>query len=71
MPLTNPNQDLKRDLKEAAAALEHADTLALMMLISGRKRAMTIVPTIKARNTIMIGSRSEVRLSTALSTSSS
>jgi len=35
MPLTNPNQDLKRDLKEAAAALEHADTLALMMLISG------------------------------------
>jgi len=29
------NQDLKRDLKEAAAALKHADTLALMMLISG------------------------------------
>jgi len=34
MPLNNPNQDLKRDLKDAAAALEHADTLALMMLIS-------------------------------------
>ena len=34
MPLNNPNQELKRDLKDAAAALEHADTLALMMLIS-------------------------------------
>ncbi|SEC01030.1 hypothetical protein SAMN05216205_1225 [Pseudomonas mohnii] len=35
MPLNNPKQELKRDLKDAAAALEHADTLALMMLISG------------------------------------
>ena len=42
-----------------------------MMLMSGVKRASTIVPTITARNTIMIGSSMEVRAATALSTSSS
>ncbi len=41
------------------------------MLIRGIKSAITIVPTINARKTIMIGSNSEVRPSTALSTSSS
>ena len=34
MPLTKPNQELRRGLK-AAFKLRHADTLALMMLISG------------------------------------
>ncbi len=34
MPLTKPNQELRRDRK-AAFKLRHADTLALMMLISG------------------------------------
>ena len=43
----------------------------VMMLMSGVKRASTIVPTITARNTIMIGSSIEVRAATALSTSSS
>ena len=33
MPLTKPNQELNRDRK-AAFKLQHADTLALMMLIS-------------------------------------
>jgi hypothetical protein len=41
------------------------------MLISGVKRASTIVPTISARNTIMMGSSIDVRAATALSTSSS
>ena len=43
----------------------------LMMLMSGMNKAMTIVPTINARNTIMIGSSIEVRPATELSTSSS
>src|SRR5207248_11436505 len=43
----------------------------VMMLMSGVKRASTIVPTITARNTIMMGSSAEVRAITALSTSSS
>ena len=52
--------------------LRYADVFILsMILISGRKSAMTIVPTMNARMTIMIGSSSDVRLSTALSTSSS
>jgi len=42
-----------------------------IMTISGRKRAMTMLPTMTARNTIMMGSRSEVMAVTALSTSSS
>lgn len=40
-------------------------------LISGRKSAMTMLPTMIARKTIMIGSRREVIAATALSTSSS
>src|SRR5207249_7312658 len=43
----------------------------VMMLMSGVKRASTIVPTTTARNTIMMGSSAEVRPATALSTSSS
>jgi hypothetical protein len=43
----------------------------LMMLMSGMKSAMTIVPTINARKTIMIGSSNDVRAATELSTSSS
>ena len=42
-----------------------------MSTIKGRNSAMTILPTITARNTIMIGSRREVMAATALSTSSS
>ena len=45
--------------------------MPVMMLISGRKRAMTIVPTTTARKTIITGSSREVRPVTALSTSSS
>ena len=43
----------------------------LMMLMSGVKSASTIVPTITARNTIIMGSSIDVRAATALSTSSS
>ena len=39
-----------------------------MMLMSGVKRASTIVPTINARNTIMMGSSIDVSAATALST---
>ncbi len=42
-----------------------------MMLMSGMKRAITIVPTTTARKTIITGSSMEVRPATALSTSSS
>ena len=42
-----------------------------MMETIGRNSAITIVPTISARNTIMNGSMTDVRLFTALSTSSS
>ena len=45
--------------------------MLLMSTISGRNKAMTMLPTTTARNTIMIGSRSEVMAETALSTSSS
>jgi hypothetical protein len=39
--------------------------------IKGRNMAMTMLPTMTARKTIMIGSSSEVMAATALSTSSS
>ena len=42
-----------------------------MTLMSGKNIAMTMLPTMTARNTIMIGSSSEVMAETALSTSSS
>ena len=42
-----------------------------MRTISGRNMAITILPTMTARITIMIGSSSEVMAATALSTSSS
>jgi len=35
MALTKPNQELRHDLKAAEFELRHADSLALMMLISG------------------------------------
>ena len=42
-----------------------------MRAIRGKNRAMTMLPTMTARKTIMIGSNSEVMAATALSTSSS
>lgn len=42
-----------------------------MILMIGRNRAMTIVPTTTAMNTIMTGSMIDVRPATELSTSSS
>src|SRR5262249_41992692 len=42
-----------------------------MSAIRGRNIAMTMLPTITARNTIMMGSSNEVMAATALSTSSS
>ena len=42
-----------------------------MICIIGRKRAMTIVPTTNAKNTIIIGSMIDVIAPTELSTSSS
>src|SRR5665213_1636059 len=43
----------------------------LIMEMRGKNMAMTMLPTMTARNTIMIGSSSEVMAATALSTSSS
>jgi len=43
----------------------------VIMAISGRNMAITMLPTITARATIMIGSRREVMAATELSTSSS
>lgn len=45
--------------------------ISVMIEIIGMKSAMTMVPTMRARNTIMMGSIIEVMASTALSTSSS
>jgi hypothetical protein len=42
-----------------------------MRVMSGRNKAMTMLPTTTARKTIMIGSSNEVMADTALSTSSS
>jgi hypothetical protein len=42
-----------------------------IMAISGKNMAITMLPTITARKTIMMGSRSEVMAATELSTSSS
>src|SRR5208283_4825742 len=50
--------------------LHHPDSLVIRV-IKGRKRAMTMKPTMPPRTTIIIGSRRLTRDSTATSTSSS
>ena len=65
-----PSWRQRASLPVTCSATDYALILP-MIAISGRNSAMTIVPTINARNTIMIGSKSDVSADTALSTSSS
>src|SRR5262249_26029290 len=62
--------DSARPHSTAPAALPPPAPI-LMAAIMGRNKAMTMLPTTTARQTIMMGSNSEVITPTALSTSSS
>ena len=62
---------LSRNRYLAASAFSFSPPMPSIRPIRGRNIAMTMLPTITARKTIMIGSSREVMAATALSTSSS